>query len=47
MTTEKAKAVADARNEIALTADSALPPKKPPAPSSKRRLRRVKVRKLK
>jgi hypothetical protein len=37
----------DARNEIALTAESALPPKKPPAPSPRHRLRRAKVRKLK
>jgi hypothetical protein len=27
----------DARNDIALTAESALPPEKPPAPSAKRR----------
>jgi hypothetical protein len=30
----------DARNEIAQTAESVLPPKKPPAPSVKRRLKR-------
>jgi hypothetical protein len=36
----KSKSVADARNEIALTPESALPPKKPLAPSVKRRLRR-------
>jgi hypothetical protein len=35
----------DARNELALTAESALPPKKPPAPSVKHRLRRAKLMK--
>jgi hypothetical protein len=39
------KSKADAHNEIAHTAESALPPKKPLAPSVKRR--RAKVRKLK
>jgi hypothetical protein len=44
---QRNKIAGDARNEIALTAESALPPKKPPMPSAKRRLRRAKVRKLK
>jgi hypothetical protein len=36
----------DAQNEVALTAESALPPKKPPAPSSKHRLKRDRKAKL-
>jgi hypothetical protein len=36
----------DTRNEIVLTAESALPPKKPPAPSAKRRLHRGRRAKL-
>jgi hypothetical protein len=43
----KSKTADDAQNEIAPTAESALPPKKPPAPSLKHRLHRAKVRKLK
>jgi len=39
-------AAGDAHNEIALTAESALLPKKPPAPSSKRRLKRGRKAKL-
>jgi hypothetical protein len=41
------KTAGDDRNEIALTPESALSPKKPPAPSAKQRLRRARVRKLK
>jgi hypothetical protein len=36
----------DAHNEIALTAEFALPPKKPPAPSVKKRFRRGRWAKL-
>jgi hypothetical protein len=43
----KSKTVADAHNEVAHTAESAPPPKKPPAPSVTHRLRGAKVRKLK
>jgi hypothetical protein len=43
----KSKTAGDSHNGIALTAHSALPPKKPPMPSVKRRWRRTKVRKLK
>jgi hypothetical protein len=43
----KSKRVGDAHNEVAHTAESALPPKKPPAPSVKHRMRKAKVRKLK
>jgi hypothetical protein len=35
----KSKTVADARNEVAHTAESALPPRKPPAPTVKHRLK--------
>ena len=40
----KSKLGIDVHNEVA---DTALPPKKPPVPSAKRRLRRARVRKLK
>jgi hypothetical protein len=40
----KNKPVADARNEVVQRVASDLPPKKPPAPSVKHRLRRAKVR---
>jgi hypothetical protein len=42
----KSKPVTDAHNEIGLTAESALPPKKPPAPSVKHRLKRGRKAKL-
>jgi len=41
---QRNKTAGDAHNEIALIPESAIPPKKPPAPSAKRR---AKVRKLK
>jgi len=37
MSTEKSKPVADTHNEVVHTAESVLPPKKPPAPSAKHR----------
>jgi hypothetical protein len=43
----KSKPVADPHREVAHTAESVLPPKKPQAPSVKHRLRRAKARKLK
>jgi hypothetical protein len=39
--------IVDALKFEDVTAESALPPKKPPVPSVKHRLRRAKVRKLK
>jgi hypothetical protein len=43
----KSKSPADVRGTIVEAAESALPPKKPPAPSAKHRWRRAKLRKLK
>jgi hypothetical protein len=43
---QRNKTAGDARNEIALTAESALPPKKLPAPSVKHRLKRGRKAKL-
>jgi hypothetical protein len=42
----KSKPVADTHNEVAHTAESVLPPKKPPAPSVKHRLKRGRKAKL-
>jgi hypothetical protein len=44
---QRNKTAGNAQNGIALTAESALPPKKPPAPSVRHRLRRAMVQKLK
>jgi hypothetical protein len=44
---QKSKTAGYTHDEIAHTAESTMPPKEPPAPSVKHRLRRAKLRKLK